>query len=145
MKENNDRTKILNQIYRISKMGMEASEIILPLTREKELCAQIARQDEKYIRSMEKAAAVLKVHGKEPKGVSGAVQRMLRNSIKMNTLFRHGPRHISELMIKGTVKGIVSMTRTMNHTPDCDLETRHAAEKYLAEEERSIDALKKYL
>ena len=46
MQKNSDRSKVLNELFRVSKMGMEASEIVLTRTHEKELSNRIKRQDE---------------------------------------------------------------------------------------------------
>lgn len=145
MREDDDRSKLLNELFKISKMGMEASEIIIPRTRGRELRVQIKKQDENYINLMEKSRAMLKLQGEQPAGVSNRVQRMLNNSIKMNTFLRHNPQHIAELMVNGSVKGVVSMTKTMNHAPDCDVETKKLAEDYIKIEEQNIDLLKKFL
>lgn len=145
MHEKDDRSRLLNELFKISKMGMEASEIILPRTRGKELKDQIKKQDESYINLMEKSRAMLKLQGGQPTGVSNNQQRMLRGSIKMNTFMRHNPQHIAELMVNGSVKGVVSMTKTMNHTPDCDVEVKKLAEDYIQAEEQNIDMLKKFL
>lgn len=145
MKGKNDRSRLLNKLFEISKMGMEASEIIIPKTHGKELRDQIKKQDENYINLMEKAQAMLKLQDEQPEGVSDHKQRILRSSIQMNTFMRHNPQHIAELMVNGSVKGVVTMTKAMNHTPDCDVETRKLAEDYIETEEQNIDMLKKFL
>ncbi len=66
MQKNTDRSKVLNELFRISKMGMEASEIILPRTHGRGLSEQIKRQDENYINLMEKSRALLKQQNEEP-------------------------------------------------------------------------------
>ncbi len=49
------------------------------------------------------------------------------------------------MMINGSVMGIISMTKTMNHLEDCDLETKKLAENYVETEKQNIQALKQYL
>ncbi len=141
----NDRIKLLNALFNISKMGMEASEIILPRTDGKKLRNQIRKQDENYINLMEKSRAMMKSEGQQPAGVSNGVQRMLRSAVKMHTFLQHDPQHIAEMMVRGTTIGIVKMTQTMNHTPDCDTKARRFAEDYIHGEEQNIDQLKQFL
>lgn len=145
MKKNDDRSKLLNELFNVFKMGMEASEIILPQAGGKELRSLIRTQDENYVNQMEKSMAMLKAEGKQPRGISETAQRMLRGSIRMKTFFRHDPQHIAEMMVNGTTMGIVKMTKALNHTPDCDTGTRRFAENCLRREEENVDRLKKFL
>jgi ribosomal protein L32E len=145
MQNTSDRKKTLNQLYQICRVGMEASELILPETTGWGLRSQIKKQDENYINTSEKAAAMIKLQGTEPHSISNVTRRMMRGSIKINTFFHHSPQRISEMMINGSVMGIISMTKTMNHLEDCDLETKRLAENYVETEKQNIQALKQYL
>ena len=145
MQKNSDRSKVLNELFRVSKMGMEASEIVLTRTHEKELSNRIKRQDEGYINLMEKARALLETSSEQPAGVSKRLQNMLRSAVKANTFFRHDPQHIAELMVRGSTMGIVNITKTMNHTPDCDPKVRKIAEDYINAEKCGIDKMKAFL
>lgn len=145
MQKNVDRSRVLNELFRVSKMGMEASEIILPRTHGRGLSGQIKRQDEVYINLMEKSRALLKRQGEEPESVKKSVQNMLRGAVRADTLFRREPQHIAELMVRGATMGVVGVTKAMNHAPDCDTQTRKMAEEYVAAEERNIDRLKGFL
>lgn len=145
MQKKNDRSRMLNELYRVSKMGMEASEEVLLRTRGDGLREQIKKQDEKYINLMEKSAALLKQQHEQPVGVSQGTQNMLRGAVKANTFFQHNPQHIAELMVRGTTMGIVDVTKVLNHTPDCDVKTRKLAEAYINTEEQNVDSLKRFL
>lgn len=145
MKKSDDRSKLLNKLYSVSKMGMEAAEIILPQAGGKELREQIRMQDENYINLMEKTRAMMKADGNQPEGISELAQKMLRGSILIKTFFHHDPQHIADLMVRGTTMGIVDMTKAMNHTPDCDTKTKRFAEDCLRREEENVDRLKEFL
>lgn len=145
MKNSKDRSKVLNELYKISRMGMEASEIILPRVERKDLSEQIKRQDETYINLMEKTCAMLKEGGEAPVSGDAGAEAMLRGSVRTNTFFRRDSAHIARLMINGTNMGIIGMTHVMNHTPDCDVKTKKLAEDYLKNEEQNVDKLKKFL
>lgn len=145
MQKNADRSRVLNELFKVSKMGMEASEIILPRTHGRDLSEQIKRQDENYINLMEKSRAMLKLQCEQPTGVKKNVQNMLRGAVRANTFLRHDPQHIAEIMVRGATMGVVGITKVLNHTPDCDVKTRKMAEEYLSSEEQNIDRLKKYL
>jgi hypothetical protein len=145
MKKSDDRSRLLNELYNVSKMGMEVAEIILPQTCGKKLREQIRRQDESYINLMERARAMMKTDGNQPEGIGELAQKMLRGSIKMKTFLHHDPQHIADLMVRGTTMGIVNMTKAINHTPDCDAGTKRFAEDCLRREEENVDKLKEFL
>lgn len=145
MQEDADRSRVLNELFRVSKMGMEASEIILPRTQSRGLSDHIRRQDENYINLMEKTRALLERQGEEPEGVSRGTQSILRGAIKANTMFRREPQHIAEVMVRGASMGIIEMTKVLNHSPDCDTQVRKMAEEFVTNEEQNIDRLKGFL
>ncbi|HAH78214.1 MAG TPA: hypothetical protein DEB16_06865 [Ruminococcaceae bacterium] len=145
MRRERTQTQILDELYKTSRMGMEASEIMLPRVHDEELRGQIKRQDETYINTMERAHAMLRQIGKEPAGVSRTARGMLRSSVRMNTLLDRSPRHLANLMIKGSTLGIVNMTSALNRSPDDGTQVHRLAEGYIGAEEKNIDRLKKFL
>ncbi|WBY64850.1 MAG: hypothetical protein ACFWUD_09260 [Thermocaproicibacter melissae] len=145
MHKNPDRSKVLNELYKISKLGMEASEIVIPHLRNRSLSSQIKRHDERYINLMEKSRALLKQQNEEPKGVRKDMQAMLTGAVKAELFLRNTPQHVAEMMIQGANMGIIGMTKVLNHAPDCDTKTRKIAEEYIAAEEQNIDRLKRFL
>lgn len=145
MHKNPDRSKVLNELFKISKLGMEASEIVIPHLRSRSLSSQIKRQDEIYINLMEKSRAMLKQQSEEPKGVRKNMQNMLSGAVKTEIFMRNTPQHIAEMMVRGANMGIIGMTKVLNHTPDCDTKTRKTAEEYISAEEQNIDSLKRFL
>lgn len=145
MNRNPDRSKVLNELYKISKLGMEASEIVIPHLRNRSLSSQIKHHDERYINLMEKSRALLKQQCEEPKGVRKDIQAMLAGAVKAEIFMRNTPQHIAEMMIQGANMGIIGMTKVLNHAPDCDTKTRKIAEEYIAAEEQNIDKLKRFL
>lgn len=140
-----DKNLILRELYRTSKMGMEAAEIILPKVKNRNLRTRIAEQDRHYIRTMEKTRELLSKEGEERMPRNKASERMLRSSIRMNTMFNSVPGHIAEMMVQGTVMGIISMNKALNNSPDDSLANKMLAEEFLKNEEKNIDALKQYL
>jgi hypothetical protein len=145
MHRNPDRSKVLNELYKISKLGMEASEIVIPHLRNRSLSSQIKHHDERYINLMEKSRALLKQQSEEPKGVRKDMQAMLTGAVKAELFMRNTPQHVAEMMIQGANMGIIGMTKVLNHAPDCDAKTRKIAEEYIAAEEQNIDRLKRFL
>ena len=145
MQNDTGKLKIVNELYKIARMGMEASEIILPDVKQEKLKEQITKQKENYRSFAEKASNILISSGDKPEDKNGFSKQMLRGSVQMSKLFNKKPQHIAEMMINGTLMGIIDMTKTVNHFPDEDVQSKKLAEDYMDTEEKNIDSLKKYL
>ena len=145
MQKNGGRLKIINELYKIARMGMEASEIIIPDVKHEKLKEQISKQEENYRSIAEQAKDIMIKSGQQPEDKNGFAKQMLRGSVRMSKLFNKDPQHIAEMMINGTLMGIIDMTKTINHFPDEDVKNKKLAEDYIYTEEKNIDNLKKYL
>lgn len=145
MQSDGGRLAIINELYKIARMGMEASEIILPDVKQENLKEQITQQGENYRSIAEQSKNILIKSGQNPEDKNGFAKHMLRGSVRINKLFNKNPQHIAEMMINGTLMGIIDMTKKINRFPDEDLKDRKLAEEYIDTEEKNIDNLKKYL
>ena len=139
-----ERMRVVSEIYRISKMGMEAAEIILPKVHEEELKSRIAGERESYRNFAEKSAEILRKNGAEPGTRRRIRERLLRGYVDFGTLVNKSPQHISGLMISGKVMGMMDITKMMNRSAE-SFENIRLAEEYLDAEQRDVDLLGKYL
>lgn len=143
--EEKERTRIVRELFRVSRLSMEAAELVLPKIRDQELRSQIERQHEAYQAAAEKSAELLRRNGLEPAGAGGLAERLLRGSVRLGTAWNRSPRQIARIAINGTTAAMMDLTRTMNRSADDDLESRKLAEEYLDAGQKDIDVLKKYL
>lgn len=139
------KVRLADELYKISRMGMEATEIVLPKVENDELKEQIARQNSGYKNLAQRSKELLRQSGKEPKEERSAEKWMLRSSARLGTLLNKSSAHIAEMMINGSAMGIINITKTMNRSPGEDGQAKDLAGEYLAAEQRNIDDLKKHL
>ena len=139
-----ERMRVVSEIYRISKMGMEAAEIILPKVREEELKSRIAGERENYWNFAERSAEILRKNGAEPETRRRMRERFLHGYVDFGTLMNKSPQHISGMMISGKVMGMMDVTKVMNRNAE-SFENMRLAEEYLDTEQRNVDLLSKYL
>ena len=145
MRKNEHRSNILDQLYQISRMGMEASEIVLPKIQDRELRSQIERQNGTYLRVMRQSRAMLQKTRMVPGEVRPSAKRALRSVFHMGAKIRRSPEHFACLMISGATAGIDTLSKALNNSPDEAPETCWLVERYIQSEERNIDSLKKFL
>ena len=145
MPRDSERAQILRELLRISRLSTEAAEIVLPRVRDEGLRAQIERQQAEYRSAEEKSKELLRRSGLEPVERNGLLERALRGSVRMDAALNRNPRHFAQLAINGTATALNDLTRTMERSPDDDLESRKFAEEYLDAGQRDIESLKKFL
>ena len=139
------KVRLADELYRISRMGMEATEIVLPKVEDDELRERIAHQNAGYKSFAERSKDLLRKSGKEPEEERGVAKLMLRGSARLGTLLNRSSGHIAELMINGSAMGIIEMTRKLNRSSGEDGQAKELAGEYLATEEKNIESLKKHL
>lgn len=145
MRESEKRSNILDQLYQVSRMGMEAAEIVLPKIQDRELRTQVEKQNETYLRAMRQSRAMLQEAKRIPGEVRPSAKRALHSVFHMGAKIRRGSEHFAGLMISGASAGVDTLSRALNNSPDEDPETRWLVERYIQSEERNIDALKRFL
>ncbi len=145
MRESGRKPNMLNQLYQISRMGMEAAEIVLPKIQDRELRSQIERQNETYRSAMRRSEALLHRSQRTPGKVKPSAKRALHTAFRVGSGIRRGSDRFAGLMISGATAGINTLSRSLNNSPDEDPEARWLVERYIESEERNIDSLRRFL
>ncbi len=140
-----ENTSLLEEIYKTTKMGLRATQLIIPKVHSKQLRQKIANQESDYQDIAAKAKQMLRQDGRMPKPERAVQKAVLRSSIQMNTMLDQTPSHIAKLMINGTTMGIVDVTKHLNRFDGADTEVKKLAEDYIINEQKNIDELKKHL
>lgn len=140
-----ENTSLLEEIYKTTKMGLEATQLIIPKVHSKQLRQKITNQESDYQDIAAKAKQMLREDGRMPKPERAVQKAVLRGSIRMNTMLDQTPSHIAKLMINGTTMGIVDVTKHLNRFDGADTEVKKLAEDYIINEQKNIDELKKHL
>ena len=143
MKEHSE--KLLGEIYKGAKMGMQATKTVLSKSSDKALNKQLESQYDSYLKSAPEAEKKLIKNNKIPKENDILSKATLWGSIQMGTIADTGAPHIAELMINGSTMGIVDMTKSLNEYKDADMGASSLARRFIKNEESNIEQLKKYL
>jgi hypothetical protein len=139
-------TELLDELYNTSKMGLEAVDTLLPKVQDDAMRRQILSQRKDYEKTAVKASDMLQNADNQPQAVKKPMQKaMLWGSIQLNTAADTSTEHLAEMMVQGTVMGMVSIQKRLNELPQSDAGSRALAEGFLKTEQQHIDALKRML
>lgn len=137
---------LLEEVYKATTMGVQATDLILPKIQDGNLHAQVERQKNNYQGMASKARALLDQEGQGPGSGSKPMQKaMLWSSIQMNTLMNGSTGHLAQMMIQGSTMGIVDMQKRLNDLPASEEKPRKLAEEFIEGEQKSIEELKRML
>lgn len=145
MKQRRKRNPIAAEVLRVSLLGMEAAELVLPAIRDENLKYQVERQREAYRTTAARSEALLRRNGLDPIEQPDLMERVLRGSIKADTSWNKSVPHIAQIAIHCTDAAMKDLTKTMNQTADDGTEGLKLAEEFLDAGQRNIDLLKQYL
>lgn len=145
MKRDKRKNPVSGELLRISRLSMEAAEMVLPAIRDENLKFQVERQREGYRTAAQRSAEILRRNGIEPAGDSGLMERVLRSSIKTDTLWNKSTSHIAQIAIHCTEAAMKDLVRTMDQSADDGVESQKLAEEFLDAGQKNIEHLKGYL
>lgn len=136
--------KVLKNIYQASKMGLDSVEYIYPKVEDKELRKDLDEYKRKYHDIIGETKYRLDLMKAKPEDYSPMIKVMLWTGIQTQTMMDTSSSHIAELLIKGSSKGIVEMTKDVNNDL-ADENVRKIANTLIHYEKENIDKMKKYL
>lgn len=137
--------KLLGEIYKGARMGMQATKTILNKSSNQALNRELESQYQSYLKSAQEAEKKLIKSNKMPQDNDILAKATLWGSIQMETMADTKASHIAELMINGSTMGIIDMTKSINEFKDADSGTTSLARRFIKNEERNIEKLKQYL
>jgi len=140
-----ENKNLLDEIYKATKMRLEATQLVIPKVHDKSLRDQIEQQCKGYRGMNLKAKAMLREDGRLPEEEDSIKKVMLWGNLKINTLVNKKPDHIAEVMINSTATGIADMTKRLNELDDSDAGAKRLAEDYIVNEQKNIENLEKHL
>lgn len=141
----NQNTEFLNYIYENSQMGIDTVSQLSGIVDDPELSRQLSSQLKEYQSINNDAVKQLHASGNVVRGLSKAAEISTYMTIGMKTLANKSPEHISEMMMEGSTKGVVDVTKKLKKYPDADSGTISLANKLLKTEQHNLEELKHFL
>jgi hypothetical protein len=141
----NQNTEFLNYIYQNAQMGITTIEQLIPKVEDPSFSKELKSQLNEYTNIHREAADQLHKNGQSEKEIPKMAEVGSAMSIGMKTLTDHSPSHISEMMLKGSMMGIIDVTKNLQKYDNASNETKGLANKLLKTEQHNVEQLKRYL
>lgn len=137
--------EFLNYIYQNAKMGVVGIDNIKAKIYDEELKDLIATQRKEYVSICDETTKLLNELGVSEKDISTMAKVMTYFMANLELLKDDSASNIAKLMIEGSNKGIVEITKKLNGYNNANKKVEKLAKKLLVTEQHNIDELKIYL
>ena len=138
--------KLLNNIYQNVKMGVDAINTLLPKVEDQAMRQDLTTQLLGYEEFSTQATKLLLEQGKTPKEISAFQKIPWEAGIHMNTLRDRSNSNIAEMMINGSIMGIIDTTRTLNQCREtCPKQLTQLAHDIIDFEDNNVTRMRAYL
>ena len=143
MKEEN--INALDEIHKGAYMGMDAIHFILDKVEDDGLKEELDREYNDYKTIASKIEGIYpKYNDDKPHETSAMNKAMTWYGIEMKTFMDNSTSKIAELLLQGVNMGIIEGKKALNNK-EIDKEVADIIDEYVSMQERSVEALKKFL
>lgn len=138
-------TEFLNYIYQNSQMGIDTINQLNGIVKDQEFSHHLSNQLQEYQNINSEAISRLHENGEHEQDIGKVAELSAYMSIGLKTIKDRSPEHISEMMIDGSTKGVVDVTRNLKKYTDAEEATIALGNRLLKTEQNNINDLKSYL
>lgn len=139
--------KVLNEVSKGSKMGMDAIKYVSDKVTDNKFQNVLDVEYNNYKEIFNRVGTIFPNYDKtdDPQETSTMNKFMTWNGIQMKTMTDQSNSKISELLLQGTNMGIIEGRRLLNNNPSIDKDVRQILNDFVVMQEDSVETLKKYL
>lgn len=142
----NANVEFLNYIHQNAEMGQDSINKLLEILKDSDFKNLLNSQFNEYKEIFDESEKILNEIDKEAKGVNKRQKRETELMISMKTLTNKSADHIAEMLMKGSLMGVIqSIRRLKQYTGQVNPEITMLAQRLLNTEERNLDECKKFL
>lgn len=144
MEENND-LDVLNEVHKGAKMGMDAISYMEDKIDNNGFKKEVKAQYNDYKIIAEKVEMLTTEKTWKLDDVPPKDKAIEWTSVKMQTAMDDSTSHMAEMLIQGTVMGIIEGVRLSNKNPNLGKQTEAIVDEFIRIGEDNIQVLKTYL
>jgi hypothetical protein len=141
----NENAELLNYIYQNAQMGVITTDQLIYIAEDDDFKAVLAAHLEEYRSIFSEAREQLNRNGYDEKGISTCSKIKTYICVRLQTAKDHTPSHVAEMLILGSIMGILDATKNLKKYQDADEEIRNLMQRLLAFEEDNAQQLKDFL
>lgn len=142
----NTNIEMLNYIYQNAQMGQDTITQLIKITEEnndfKEL---LEKQKNEYKDIFDQCDKCINKMNSEPKGIGKMAEFSTYFMINIKTITDKSPSHISEMLMQGSVMGIIEIRKNLKKYQEADQSILDLGKRLLKIEEHNLDECKKFL
>lgn len=136
----------LNAIYQNANIALQSIADLMPEAPNTTILDELKNEYDGYKNYITKLKAFMETRELEPKPVGTMKKAMLYTSIKMNAMMGDSTSELAEMMVKGTLNGIIELRQLVSRgASKVDESVLEQAKTLCALEEKYEKNLKAYL
>lgn len=141
----NANVELLQYICQNTEMGKSAIKQLIGVVKDPEFQRVVESQYREYDEIYDLAHRALEERHKEAKSVGPMAKISSYIMINVNAIADGSVSSMAEMMMKGSNKGIIEITKHLNDMQQVDPDVRRLAERLLKFEQNNVEQLKPYL
>lgn len=141
----NEDLELLNYIYQNAKMGITGINDIQKYIEDIDLKNYALGQLSDYQKVCNEAIELLIQRGSKEKDINSFAKISSYIMANMKSMTDNSPSNLAKMLIEGSNKGIIEITKHLNEYQNISEEVKSLATNLLNIEEKNLDRLKKFL
>ena len=141
----NSNLKLLTAIYQNAKIAIQSINDLMDSVKNAGLKKEISEQELAYQVIAKECIMISSSENQNLKDNNWFEKAKLWTSIKFSTFSDQSTSHLAEMMMLGTMMGMIDIIRELSLNKDADIEILELGKKLLETEENHITKLKKYI
>lgn len=143
--ENNENLKVLKELHTGAQMGIKAISYVSEKVEDDNFKKELSTQYNQYEDILNKVTDLYNEYGEVPASSNVKNDVMTWMGVQMNTMNDKSTSKISEMLIQGTVMGIIEGRKILNHNPNVETNIKNTLNEFVQMQENSVTKLKEYL
>lgn len=143
--KNNRDVEFLNHIYKNATMGAESIGYLTEKIGDPNMLSDLQSQHQQYTNILSNVSNELSNLRKTPKSSNPMSHLGVWTGVQMNTIKDKSNDHIAEMMIQGSMMGVIDISRTLKEYKDINENLKQIGTDLVTLEENNIQRMKEYL
>lgn len=136
---------VLNEVSRIAHMGMNSISFLIDRICDKEMKKTLVAIYSQYSNILLQVNQYFEKYGEVPSNIPLHAKMMSFYGIKMNLMKDRTTSHIAEMMIQGTLMGVIEVQKILNANLDIEKDVTDLLKRFNKFQRENIDKLNAYL
>lgn len=138
--------EMLNYIHQNAEMGQNTITKLIDIVEDGEFKSALQSQFNEYKQIFDETEKIVNKYGKTTKDINTLQKMEAYMMISMKTMNDKSPDHISEMLMQGSIMGIIQIIRRLKkYKNEVDSDVYNLGEKLLKTEQNNIEQLKKFI